>query len=123
MRALIAHGSLVVGVGTLEYLVQHLLKRTIQSYNKTWNERYLFLLSNRLLGGSHSLMVGLWALREATRDHWRRDDLIFTKSSIGDKIVAVELGFILQGERHFVMSDSSKAPELLSELGRYTTLS
>ena len=91
----IAHGATILGAALSEYLLQHLLK----AYGRgKWSDRDRLVFSNRVLGGCHSLVIGLLALREATQDHWKEDDLIHTKSSRGNEIVALELGFLLQGQ-------------------------
>ncbi|ORX35089.1 hypothetical protein BD324DRAFT_633866, partial [Kockovaella imperatae] len=91
----IACSRYVVAAACLEYLAQQSLPRILRN-TKAGTDRDILLLTNRIVGGLHSLLIGFAAWRETSKDHWKQDDLIKTNSELGNVIIALELGFLLQ---------------------------
>ena len=87
------------------YSILHLLIPTILSHirnlphhpHKPLTKRDYALLSSKLLGGLHSLLSSTLALRLVTHRKWKEVDLIDTSSKEGDRIVALEFGYLLSG--------------------------
>lgn len=55
-------------------------------------------ISTKLLGALHSLLSSALALRLVTLPEWTQHDLIHTPSAFGDRIVALELGYLIAGQ-------------------------
>lgn len=82
---------------TAQLILPNLLSSTI-SPTKTLTTRDHHLLSNKVIGAFHSILSGGLALYLVTLPKWTEQDLIDTKSEIGDGIVALELGYLVSGE-------------------------
>ena len=76
--------------------------------SKGFNTRDAVLSASKLVGACHALTAGGLALKEVLDKKWQGVDLIRTKSSIGDHVVAIEAGYLLQGKQrscHIAFAD------------------
>ncbi|CAD6565079.1 MAG: hypothetical protein TREMPRED_000805 [Tremellales sp. Tagirdzhanova-0007] len=63
--------------------------------SKPLKSRDILLLSTKLIGSLHSLLSSTLALKLILSPTWAEHDLIHTTSQNGDRIVALELGYLL----------------------------
>ena len=92
---MIAHLSTTVVTGVTYLLVQTVLSCGLDDLLGT--RRDGLLAASKLTGGFHALVVGASALRVITDRKWQHLDLVNTPSSLGDQVVAWELGYLLGG--------------------------
>lgn len=64
---------------------------------KPLTNRDHLLVSSKLIGATHSLLSSTLALHLILSPKWKHSDLIETPSNEGDRIVALELGYLLSG--------------------------
>jgi hypothetical protein len=68
------------------------------SQSKFSSPRDALLATSKLIGGCHALLAGGLALRDVLDRKWIDHDLITTKSTFGDGIVALEAGYLIGGQ-------------------------
>ena len=96
----LASSPAVLTSSTIYILSQLLLHPTLQHLIPL-SPRDALLSSSKLVGGTHALLAGGLALREILDPKWLQSDLIQTKSSRGDGIVALEAGYLIGGMLSF----------------------
>ncbi len=95
MPALTSTPILVTSSSTY-LLSQIIVLHTSQS--KFSSPRDALLATSKLIGGCHALLAGGLALRDVLDRKWIDHDLITTKSTFGDGIVALEAGYLIGGQ-------------------------
>ena len=85
----------------LHLLLPHILNLIINRTHKSplKKEDYLHI-SSKSIGALHSSLSSSLAIRLIRSPTWRHQDLIETPSREGDRIVALELGYLLSGSSY-----------------------